>query len=64
MTKLTITELAAESVELLPGRDTLFLNFNWANVLASNSSNAVNVFTLGSGAASQANQGIAVVQLG
>lgn len=64
MTKLTVTDLAAESVELLPGRDTLLLNFNWASVVASNSSNAVNAFTLLSGAASEANQGIAVVQLG
>lgn len=64
MTKLTITELTAETVELLPGRDTLFLNFNWANVLASNSSNAVNVLTAGSLAASQANQTIAVIQVG
>ena len=49
MTKLTAADLAAETVELLPDRDTLFsfTKINWANVYATNSSTALNVLTLG-----------------
>lgn len=62
MSKITLTELSTESVELLPARDTLFLNSNWAGVMASNSSLALNVGTFGSVANSAALQSIVVYQ--
>ncbi|WP_138442289.1 hypothetical protein [Sinomonas susongensis] len=62
MTKLTLTEIATESVELLPSRDTLFLNFNFAQVMASNSSLALNAVTWGSVANSAALQSVSVYQ--
>ena len=62
MTKITAAELAAETVELLPGRDTLFLDANWAGIVATNTSLALNAATWGSVANSTAFQGIAVWQ--
>lgn len=64
MMKMTVAEIEAQSVELLPSRETLFLNFtaNWANVMASNASYAVNAATLLSNAESQALQQITVSQ--
>ena len=64
MEKMTTTELEGQSFELLPSKETMFLNFghNWATVYASNSSMAVNAATLLSQASSQALQGIYVVQ--
>lgn len=66
MTKLTAADLAAETVELLPDRDTLwtfdFTKVNLASVTASNSSTALNILTLGSEANSGALQNIAVLQ--
>lgn len=62
MQKLTVAELAAESVELLPSRDTLFLDANLAAIMASNTSVAANVLTVYSSANSTALQGILVVQ--
>lgn len=59
--ELTFSELEAESVELLPSRETLSLN-NWANVYASNSSMALNAASYWSNAASSANQAVTVVQ--
>lgn len=57
-TELTITELEAETVEMLPSRETLFLgNTNWASVAASNSSMALNAgshFSVANSAAYQA----------
>jgi hypothetical protein len=64
MQKLTPTDLVLEDAELLPARDTLVLNFNWANVVAMNSSNAVNIATACSTALSSANQTIVVAQIG
>lgn len=62
-TELTITELEAETVEMLPSRETLFLgNTNWASVYASNSSLALNAATFQSVAQSGAWQGISVSQ--
>lgn len=61
MTKFTATELAAETVELLPDRDTL-VTFNWAGVIASNSSVALNLLTSHSTATSGAWQAILVNQ--
>lgn len=60
--ELTITELDLQRVELLPARETLAFNNNWANVWASNSSLALNAATLFSNANSQAVQQIAVNQ--
>jgi hypothetical protein len=60
--ELTITELDTESVELLPSRETLHVHFNWAAVYASNSANAVNLFSHHSVAAASAHQNIAVIQ--
>ncbi|WP_434616989.1 hypothetical protein [Arthrobacter sp. A5] len=64
MEKLTVTELEGQSVELLPSRETLLLNFNinWASVMASNTSYAVNAATLLSSATSGAWQTISVHQ--
>lgn len=62
MTKLTLTDLAAETIELLPSRETLVGDLNVAGILASNLSLAANVGTVFSSAHSGAGQGIAVVQ--
>jgi hypothetical protein len=64
MEKLTITELEGQSVELLPSRETLFLNFhiNWASVMAQNTSTAASVLTFGSWTGSNAMQTISVSQ--
>lgn len=66
MTKITITELTAETVELLPSRDTLFFNTyssaNLAAVYAQNSSLALNAGSLLASANSAAGQSIIVVQ--
>ncbi|HKU11075.1 hypothetical protein [Sinomonas terrae] len=62
MTKLTMTDLAAETVELLPSRETLVFDLNWTGILASNSSVALNAVTLGSVANSAAGQFITVTQ--
>ena len=59
--EITLAELEALEVELLPSREALGA-FNWAGVLASNSSTALNVLTVGSAAYSQANQGIVIYQ--
>ncbi|WP_138443231.1 hypothetical protein [Sinomonas susongensis] len=61
MTKLTAAELAAETVELLPDRDTLW-TFNVASVNAYNSSVALNLFTIHSEANSGAWQYVSVSQ--
>ncbi|MCH6471282.1 hypothetical protein [Sinomonas terrae] len=63
MTKLTAEELAAETVELLPDRDTLSTSsFNWAGINASNSSLALNLLAVHSTALSNATQTILVMQ--
>ena len=61
MKEFTLTELDAVEVELLPAREALGA-FNFAAVVASNSSLAANVLAVGSLAASQANQVIIVAQ--
>jgi hypothetical protein len=63
--ELTFSELDVERVELLPARDTL--NFftpksNWASVLASNSSYAINAASFHSLASSNAWQSVTVNQ--
>ena len=64
MRNLTIAELEAQSVEMLPAKETLFLNYgtNWAAIYASNSSLAVNAATILSQANSAALQSVTVVQ--
>ena len=59
---LTFGELDHQSAELLPARETLYLNHNWANVYASNSSLALNAATLFSSAQSAAFQTVSVNQ--
>ena len=60
--ELTIAELESEHTELLPPRETLFFNNNWASIMASNSSLALNAASLASVASSAAVQTIAVSQ--
>lgn len=62
MINISMSELEAQSAELLPEKETLFLNTNWASVYASNSSLALNAATLGSMATSGAWQAISVSQ--
>ncbi|KQW52464.1 hypothetical protein ASC77_24060 [Nocardioides sp. Root1257] len=61
--ELSIAELESEHTELLPPRETLFFgNTNWASVMASNSSLALNAASLYSAANSAAVQTITVSQ--
>lgn len=61
--ELTIQELESQQVELLPSRETLFLDSNdWASVVASNTSLALNAGSLFSSADSAAYQAIFVNQ--
>lgn len=62
MQHITLAEIDAQSVELLPSRETLFFDVNWAALYASNSSLAVNAATLLSAATSTAVQNIVVAQ--
>ncbi len=64
MHTLTIAELEAQPVDMLPAKETLFFDYgtNWAAIYASNSSLAVNAATLWSHANSAALQSIAVMQ--
>lgn len=59
---MTLIDLDSEHVELLPARETLAFNNNWANVFASNSSLALNAASILSSANSAAVQTIAVSQ--
>jgi hypothetical protein len=61
MGTISVTELQATTVELLPSRETLAL-FNFANVTAVNLAIAVNAGTFGSAAFASANQSIKVHQ--
>lgn len=58
---LSISELEATSVELLPPRETLAL-VNFANVTAVNLAIAVNAASCGASALASANQLVAVTQ--
>ncbi len=62
MQHITLTELDAQAVELLPSKETLFFDSNWAAVSASNASYAVNAATLLSSAYSSATQYVTVIQ--
>ena len=63
--ELTFADLDTERVELLPARETLFVNIgnqNWALVHATNSSLAFNAASAFSIAHSSANQAVIVSQ--
>ena len=62
MQHITLAELDAQSVELLPSKETLFFDFNYADVYASNSSVALNAVTAWSSASSEAYQAVIVSQ--
>jgi len=62
MREISIRELEATSVELLPDRETLAF-FNFANVTAVNLAIAINAGTFGSAAVASATQQIAVLQM-
>ncbi|QAY64617.1 hypothetical protein ET495_17010 [Xylanimonas allomyrinae] len=67
MNEITFLELEGESTELLPERETLLWNTNifrtnYASVVASNSSLALNAASLFSAASSNALQSITVAQ--
>ena len=59
---LSIDELDAPSLELLPPRETLFFDINIAPVVAVNIALAVNAATIGSTAIANAGQHIFVFQ--
>ena len=59
---LSSDELNAQSLELLPARETLFFDINIAPVVAVNIALAVNAATIGSTAIANAGQHIFVFQ--
>jgi hypothetical protein len=58
---VSMRELEATTVELLPSRETLAL-FNFANVTAVNLAIAINAASIGSAAVASANQYVVVMQ--
>ena len=60
--EMTLSELDEQQVELLPSRETLSFHSNWANVVASNSSLALNAASYYANALSAAHQNIWVYQ--
>ncbi len=63
MREINFTELEAEHIELLPSRETMnVFGSNWAGIVATNSSLALNAASLGSLANSAAVQTIVVSQ--
>lgn len=64
MQDMTFAELDSEMVTMLPSKETLFLNFSWANISATNSALAFNAVTANSNAVANALQGITVMQGG
>ncbi|MEO6413026.1 MAG: hypothetical protein ABIO48_10620 [Pedococcus sp.] len=58
---VSMRELEATTVELLPNRETLAL-FNFANVTAVNLAIAINAASIGSAAVASANQYVVVMQ--
>ncbi len=62
MTEYSIVELEEQSIELLPVKETLFFNNNWANVYASNSALALNAASVLSAAQATAAQAVIVRQ--
>ena len=63
MRELNFTELEAEHIELLPTRETMnVFGSNWAGIVATNSSLALNAASIGALANSAAVQTIVVAQ--
>ncbi len=63
MTTLSLSELTAESAELLPTRETLdFIHVNYADVWASNSALALNAASVFANAQAAAYQTVTVSQ--
>lgn len=62
MTEFTTTELEEQHVELLPAKETLYFNHNWANVYAANQAMALNAGTYWSHANAAAWQNVSVSQ--
>lgn len=62
MHALTAADLADQHAELLPSRDTLFLNINVAPVIGVNTAIAVNAATINSSAQAFAWQQLSVWQ--
>ncbi len=60
--ELTMAELEGQCAELLPMRETLYMNANWAGIVASNSSLALNAASVLSSAKSAAYQQVYVQQ--
>jgi hypothetical protein len=60
--ELSMYELDDERIDLLPARETLHFHANWASVVASNSSLALNAASYFSSAHSSAHQSINVFQ--
>ena len=60
--ELTLSELEIQHAELLPERETLKFNFNWANIYATNTAVAVNAYSFYSSAYANAYQSIYVDQ--
>lgn len=60
--ELTFSELDLQHAELLPARETLFLDSNWAGIVASNTSVALNAASLLASATSTAYQSVYVSQ--
>lgn len=60
--ELTLAELDSEMVALLPPKETLFFNWNYASIHASNASLALNAASAWSQANSAAVQTIVVGQ--
>jgi hypothetical protein len=60
--ELTFSELDEQHAELLPERETLFFNNNWAAIYASNTSVALNAASVYADAYSKAYQSIYVSQ--
>ena len=60
--ELTLSELAIQQAELLPERETLYFDFYWANIYATNAAYAVNAATILSSAHANAYQKIFVSQ--
>ena len=61
-TALTREMLDAETLELLPSRETMFFDINVAPVIGVNVAIAVNAATIGSVASANAWQNLVVVQ--
>ncbi len=62
MTEYSSSELELQQVELLPAKETLFFNHNWANVYATNSALALNAASVLSHATATAVQTVVVTQ--